>query len=420
MPMLKSCRLLLTFLILSAFYVLSQFYRVSNAVIAPNLINDLRLNAETLGVLGGAFFYSFALFQIPMGPLLDRVGPRYVICYSVMVAAAGAFLFAIAGSFTTAFVGRVLIGLGMASVLMGSMKVFILQFPLEKFATLSGILLSVGTLGNILATSPLAYLASTAGWRASFVIFGGITLVFSLLGFWILVDKKERNGTGPDRLSSEEAIGILQSMKMVLASLSFWQIGLLGFFRYGTFVGLQGLWLGPFLIHTRGYTPVQAGNVLILFAIGTIVGGPLSGRLSDHVFHSRKGVTFWGLCLYCMSLIPLTGILKIESPLWFGFLFFWIGFFGSFGLLVFSHAKDLFPVAISGTAITFVNFFTMAGGAIFMPALGRVIESFPRTGDSYPAEAYHLSFLICVLGMMVSRIFYAFSKSERLGDTEKR
>jgi hypothetical protein len=61
----------------------------------------------------------------------------------------------------------------------------------------------------------------------------------------------------------------------------------------------------------------------------------------------------------------------------------------------------------------------MAGGAIFMPLLGRVIESFPRTGDSYPAEAYHLSFLICFLGMVVSLIFYAFSKSERLDDTAK-
>jgi len=49
-----------------------------------------------------------------------------------------------------------------------------------------------------------------------------------------------------------------------------------------------------------------------------------------------------------------------------------------------------------------------------------VIESFPRTGSSYPAEAYHLSFLICFLGMTASLVFYAFSKKERREDAEKR
>ena len=57
----KPRNLLVIFTLLSASYLLSQFYRVSNAVIAPDLIKDLNLNAETLGVLGGAFFYSFAL-----------------------------------------------------------------------------------------------------------------------------------------------------------------------------------------------------------------------------------------------------------------------------------------------------------------------------------------------------------------------
>jgi hypothetical protein len=90
-----------------------------------------------------------------------------------------------------------------------------------------------------------------------------------------------------------------------------------------------------------------------------------------------------------------------------------LGFFNSFGMGIYSHIKELFPITISGTVMTWVNFFTMAGAAIFMPALGRVIESFPRIGHSYPAEAYHLSFLICFIGMAASLIFYAFSKKEK-------
>lgn len=190
-------------------------------------------------------------------------------------------------------------------------------------------------------------------------------------------------------------------------------MGTISFFRYGTFIGLQGLWLGPYLIDIKGYSPIQTGNVLTLLAIGAIIGGPIAGRLSDRVFHSRKGVALWGLSLYGLSLFPLIGILRIESPFWYGLIFFFIGFFSSFGMLVYSHAKELFPIAISGTVMAGVNFFTMAGAAVFMPALGKIIESFPRVDHAYPSEAYHVSFLICFLGMIVSLIFYAFSKGEK-------
>ncbi|MDP2969612.1 MAG: MFS transporter [Deltaproteobacteria bacterium] len=399
----------LIFFTLSGLFVLSMFYRVSSAVIAPNLIQDLGLSAETLGILGGAYFYSFAILQIPVGPMLDRIGPRIIISSFSLIGAVGAILFALGESFTAVLLGRILIGVGMSPVLMGAMKVFVLRFPAGKFATLVGLLLSVGTLGNISATSPLAFLTTTIGWRTTFILAGGVTALFSLLVFWVLGgEKKEAEPISP----SGPEIGVLQSMRMIFKSLVFWQMGTVAFFRYGTFVGLQGLWLGPYLMDIRGYTPVQTGNLLILLAIGTIVGGPIAGRLSDRFPGLRKGVALLGLGLYALSLFPLTGALNIEAYFWYGLIFLLIGFFCSFGMQIYSHAKDLYPVAISGTTMTLVNFFTMAGAAIFMPAMGKVIESFPRTNHAYPAEAYHLSFIICFLGMAASVIFYAFSKKD--------
>ncbi|MGA2465566.1 MAG: MFS transporter [Thermodesulfobacteriota bacterium] len=409
----KLTRPYLTFSILSVLFVLSMFFRVSNAVIAPNLIQDLGLNAETLGILGGAFFYSFALLQIPMGLMLDRIGPRIVMTFFPLIGALGAFLFALGESFTSVLFGRILIGVGMASVLMGTMKVFTLRFPPEKFATLVGINVSIGTLGSIFAASPLAYLASTIGWRMTFIFAGGITTILAILVFWALGGEKKKDETLIFRPSPEPAIGVIQSIRLVLGSLAFWQIGAIAFFRYGTFIGLQGLWLGLYLMEIKGYSPIQTGNVLTFLAIGAIIGGPIAGRLSDRVFHSRKGVALWGLSLYGLSLFPLIGILRIESPFWYGLIFFFIGFFSSFGMLVYPHAKELFPITISATVMAGVNFFTMAGGALFMPALGKVIESFPRVDHTYPPEAYHLSFLICFLGMLISLIFYAFSKREK-------
>lgn len=387
-----------------------MFYRVSNAVIAPSLIQELSLHPETLGILGGAYFYSFALLQIPMGPMLDRIGPRMVVTFFPLIGALGAFLFASGQSLTGALFGRILIGVGMAPILMGSLKVFTLEFPPEKFATLIGILISIGTLGSFFATSPLAYLNTTIGWRMTFVLAGVMTAVLAFFVFWVLRRKKGGDEKPRFSLSSEPKIGVFQSIQLILGSLTFWQIGTIAFFMYGTLVGLQGLWLGPYLMEIKGYSPIQAGNVLMMFAIGMVVGGPISGRLSDRTFHSRKGVVLSGLTLYSMNLFLLIGMVEIQKPIWYGSIFFSLGFFNASGMVLLSHAKELFPITISGTVTSWINFFSMAGAAIFMPAMGKVIESFHRTDHGYPAEAYHLSFLICFLGMAASVVFYAFSK----------
>jgi MFS family permease len=413
-PRSPSARLLLIFSTLSTLYILSMFYRASNAVIAPNLLVDLHLDAETLGWLGGAFFYSFALMQIPLGPMLDRIGPRLVfICFS-LAAALGALLFGLGQSFAMALSGRILIGIGMASVLMGALKVFVLHFPLEKFSTLMGILLASGALGNLLASTPMAYMNALMGWRLTYVLAAVATAVLALLTHWAIGRGGSKKNSADPFTTPASSFSIRQSIRHVLGSLSFWQIGSITFFRYGTFVSLQGLWLGPYLMDVYGYSSVRAGNLLAVMAVGAMVGGPIGGWVADRTTLSIKSAALGILGFYCLNLLLLTGVSRTVPPFLFALLFFSMGFSNSFtAVLAFAHTRLLFPVSISGTAMTLINFFTMAGGAVFMPLLGKVIESFPPSGRTYPAEAYHLSFFLCFLGMAASSVFYAFARAER-------
>jgi len=407
-------RSVLVFSTLSSVFCFSMFYRVTNAVIAPDLIRDLSLNAEKLGMLSSAFFYSFALFQIPMGVLLDKIGPRIVITFFSLIGASGAFIFGFADSFATAFAGRTLLGIGMASVLMGSLKVFVIEFPARRFAILSGTIIGIGTLGNILATSPLAYLNATIGWRQTLIYAGGINAVLSILVFWVL--KGNAGNTQQDDLPHsvpDKKTGIVESFRLVVSNLSFWQIGALAFFRYGTFVALQGLWLGPYFMDIKGLTQMKTGSVLMMLSIGMIVGSPIAGYLADRVFQSKKSVILTGLILYAFCLVPLTGIFDIDSPFIFSVLLFLIGVFSSFGMLLYAHIKGLFPLSMSATAIAGVNFFVVSGGAFFMQVMGNTIEAFAQTGHSYPAQAYHAAFSICLAGIIAGLVFYAFSKDPR-------
>ncbi|MEI6154024.1 MAG: MFS transporter [Deltaproteobacteria bacterium] len=399
----------LIFSVLSTLYCFSAFYHVSNAAIAADLVHELKLNVEDLGILGGAFFYSFALLQIPMGVLLDRIGPRLIIGIFSLVGALGAFIFALSHDFAYAIAGRVIMGIGMASVLMGSFKVFVNQFHEEKFSALSGLIVSIGVFGSLLATSPFAYLNTLLGWRNTFMCTAIITALLSLSVFWILKGTANKHVDGDFlRKNSAPHMNLTELMRFILGNLSFWQIGILGFFRYGTTVALQGLWLSPYLINVKGFDPIKTANVILMISLGMMLGYPLSGKLAKK-YKATKKVALFGLSFYTLSLLPLTGFLRMNHEIDYAILCFFLGFFTGFGMLNYTHVKELFPLNVSGTVIAGINFFLMAGGAVFMQAIGKIVE-YSQLHQLSLSQSYHLAFAFCFIGMAGSLIFYLFSK----------
>jgi MFS family permease len=344
--------------------------------------------------------------------LLDRISPRIVMGCSFLTGGFGVLLFSISRSFTSALIGRVLIGAGMACALLGALKIFTVIFPKHRFATLSGLLIAFGAVGSFLATSPFAYLSVKLGWRTALALFGLATIALSFVVFWILGNIKPEKKINESTPRYEQKLTIFQAAKIVLGSLSFWQISALTFCQYGTFISLQGLWLGLYLTEINGYSSVQTGHMLSVLAIGGVLGSPCAGWLSDKIFRSTKEVGLCGLSLYCLSMVPLLGIFAIHSVVWYVVIYFSIGFFRGFGILLYAHVRELYPVDLAATAMAWTSFFTAAGSAFFMQLMGKAIQLFPHTGQSYSQSAYHFSFLICFVSMAASLIFYAFSKKD--------
>lgn len=133
-------------------YFLSYLYRAVNAVIAPDLTHDMGLDASALGLLTAAYFLTFAAFQLPLGILLDRYGPRRVEAALLIFAAIGAALFAWAPNEGTLIFARALIGFGVSACLMAAFKAYVMWFPMERLALINGIHLTAGGLGALMAT----------------------------------------------------------------------------------------------------------------------------------------------------------------------------------------------------------------------------------------------------------------------------
>ena len=389
--------------VLIAMFFFSYFYRSSPAVIAPYLSREFSLGAERIGLLSSIFFYVFAAAQVPLGPALDSIGPRIVITALGTLAAIGSVIFATAPSFNICLLGRGLIGLGMCCMYMGTLTIVANWYAPRSFATVTGLVAALGNTGAFAATFPLALMAMSIGWRDSFLLVAAINLLLAAMIWLIVRDHPPRQIPA----SGQEKFEVRKAYRAILGNPSFWCISIVCFFASGSFLCIQGLWGGPFLMDVFGMTPAGAGSVLSLISIGYIIGSPLTGRISDRLGTSRKRLALIWLIFYLIPLILLCTFLRPGRASFLYPVYFFIGFFASGGVLYLTHLKELFPPRMVGTALTCTNFFAIGGVAVLQYTMGLIIERYPAVGRSYPLQAYRDAFLLLVAGTVLSILIYS-------------
>ena len=394
-------------------FACSQFYRVSSAVVAPQLQAELGLSAEALGGLSAAFFYAFAAAQIPLALCLDRLGARRTMTILSLVGAAGAVVFATSSGLAGVTLGRVLLGVGMAGNLMGSMNLIGQWFSAREFATLSGVLAAFGTVGNILATTPLALLVQAMGWRRAFTVVGLATAVLTAV-FWVLVRDRPDDGGAPER-GGEERLSVASMVGRLLASRDYWLISLGTFCRYGSFVAIQGLWAVPYLTEVVGLSAVESANLVLLLNVAFVAGSPLGGWLSDRVLSSRKKLALLALAGMAGTVLVLA-VTAGRAGVWtVAVVFVVLGVTSSFGQVVYAHMKELMPSRMAGMAMTGVNFFTMLGAAAFLHGMGWVLDRWSAPAGHRGPDAYRAAFMIVSLVVAVAFALYLLTRDSDLG-----
>jgi nitrate/nitrite transporter NarK len=389
----------------------SQFHRVAGAVVAQDLQRDLALSSEGLGIVGAAFFYAFAAGQLPLAVLLDRLGARRTMAALSLVGAVGALVFATASGRSGATVGRVLLGLGMAGNLMGSLKLIGHWFSPRRFATMSGVVAGFGALGNILATTPLAVLVGAIGWRRSFVAIAVVTAALAVL-FWILA--RERPGSGQE--GGEPAMPVGLMARRLFGDRDYWLISLGAFCRYGSFVAIQGLWAAPFLAEVAGLSAIASANLILLLNVAFIVGSPIGGWLSDRVLSSRKNVMLLALAGTAVAVLALA-LAGPGTRIWMlGAILVLLGGASAFGQIVYAHIRQLMPPRMEGMAMTGVNVFTMLGGAVFLHGMGWAIDRQSAVLGQRGPEAYRTTFIACSAVVAAALGLYLFTRDRPRGD----
>jgi predicted MFS family arabinose efflux permease len=385
-------------------YFLSYFFRSVNAVVGPRLVADLGLTATELGLLTSAYLFAFALFQLPLGVLLDRFGPRRVQAALFACAATGSLLFSIGQDIAMLTIARALIGLGFAGGLMSGFKAVVLWVPEPRRALANACIMSFGALGVLVATVPTELAVQAVGWRAVFVALAAITFAVAAL-IWIAVP--EQGGAAP---GAGLGGGQVASVIHIYRDRVFWKLAPLLATTAGAHIAIQTLWAGPWLRDVAGLDRIGVANYLMAMAVAFLVGILLSGAVAD--WFVRRGVDLLTVMLgflalfFCAQLAIVLEWTSLNLPMWVVF-----GMTGQVAVLAYPWLSSYFGVALSGRANTAVNLllFLTAFGAQY--AIGAIIDLFPPTeSGGYEPRGYQVGFGVFFIAQLLALLWYVLNR----------
>lgn len=380
-------------------YFLSYLYRVVNAVLAPDLASELGIGPSELGLLTAAYFITFAAFQLPLGVLLDRFGPRKIESFLLIFAAAGAFVFSRAESVSGLVIGRALIGFGVSACLMAAFKAFVLWFRRERLPLINGIQMAAGGFGALTATAPVEAALGVTDWRGIFFMLSIITLAVAAAVFFVVPEKKiEQNGDS----IKEQIQGIIQ----VFSSLTFWRIAPLTVMSQAAFLAIQGLWSGPWLRDVAGFEREMIARVLLMIAAAMVTGFILMGAAAERL--SRLGIKPIVIAVAGMTAFMITqGLLTLEVTSWSRTLWVLFGIFGTTGIIPYAVLSQSFPLHLSGRVNTGVNLLVFIAAFSAQWGIGAIINLWPGTAaGGYAPAGYQAGFAMMLCLQVIALLWF--------------
>jgi len=397
---MKSRRVLI-FLTAASMYFFSYFHRVSPAILVYDLIELFSFKATLIGFISSAYFYSYAIAQIPVGILADSIGPRKTLEIFSLIMATGTLIFAFGTSEAVLIIGRALIGFGAGGIFIPALRLFSYWFRPREYATATGMLMFVGNLGALFATAPLARALEALGWIKTIGLTAIILLLAALLCHLLVADSPV------SRERRREQIPFIQIVKSVIRIKNFVLLYCIAFLVYGSLMIFQGLWGGAFLSDIYGFTRDESSLILLLIALGVMVASPLGGFISDRVIGRRKPILVVSCIFMVISWVPLAFFTGELSKTIIFITAILMGVSTGLRVIDMTLGKESLPDEILGRALGLLNISYFVGAALFQPLIGFVMDlTLSKTGSLL--TAYQLSFTLCFASVLVALLLSLF------------
>ncbi|MFD2190389.1 MFS transporter [Pistricoccus aurantiacus] len=392
-------------LILCFAYAISLFFRGMISVIAPEISTDLAMSEGGLGLLSSTFFISFAVAQIPCGLALDRLGARLSIGLFMWLAVLGTALFSMAESPLLAFAGQVLIGVGCAPIFTGTMLFIGRHYSPERFAYFTALVIAIGSIGDLLGTTPLAMATEWLGWRSALLL---VMVLSALSASCCLL------GLKPDRPegASYSLPVMLRGMARITTVRGIWPIIPMFLASYAVLMAIRGLWSGPYLAEVFQLDTSERGHIILAMSIALGVGTFMLGALDRWLQSTKRLVVVTSL----LTLIPLLLLMiyPTRGPYFAMWAFVAVGLFGFNYPLLMAHSRSFLAPAYHGRGMAFLTALSFIGVALIQSVSGWMME-LTYAMHMPPGEQYRLLFILLGGALALATLAYCFSDRQGQG-----
>jgi MFS family permease len=379
-------------------------HRVAPGVIVKEVMQAFNASGEIIGLLSAMYFYAYAGFMIPAGLLIDSFGVRSVVAGGSAIMGLGSLAMGLAPSEGLLMAGRFLVGTGATVTFIGSLKVAANWFPPSHFGTLAAVTATVGVVGALGGTAPLAGLVVLAGWRGAFATIAALTLVGAVA--CALVVREHPPGAAAAVTTAPDFTVVLRGLGRVLRNRHTWPPFLTFFFAYAALGNLL-LWIIPYLRDIYGLSTTTAATYASAISFALLFSAPLTGYLSDQILRRRKlPYTVLSACLFALW---VTFALSAGAlPLWgVAALLFGMGAVGGAFVLTWPLGREVNPPHLAGTAVAVANMGGFLGAALTQKYVGRVLDagwagSLAEGARVYPVAAYTEAFKVCAAFALVA------------------
>jgi MFS family permease len=396
-------------------YMAAVLQRTTLGVAGVSAADRFDTTAALLSSLAVLQLVVYAALQIPIGLLIDRVGPKLLICTGSAVMVAGQLVLAFAPTITIAIVGRILVGAGDAAVFISLIRLINSWFQGRTVPLLSQWTGNVGAIGQILSALPFAWILHLDGWTVAFSSAASVSLVAFVLAVILLADRPADVAEPPRAASITDALrGLGQTIKRPGTQLGFWS-------HYttqssGTVFAL--FWGFPFMVAALGLDEGFASFLLVLIVLSGLVAGPILGLLTARFPLRRSNLV--------LGITALLGLVWAVLLLWPGVPPTWLvvvlvvamGVGGPGSLIGFDFARSFNPIRSLGSANGIVNVGGFTASFITMFLIGVLLDAQLDAGLSsslYDLDAFRRAFAVqyVVIGFGVVMLVRARRRTRR-------
>jgi predicted MFS family arabinose efflux permease len=372
----KTRALVLALLALACGHMLSTLLRTIPAISLDVMAADFATTPQTLAGLTSIYHFSFAASQIPVGAAMDRFGVRPVSLSLLVGTVVGAMASGLATGPESFLFGQFLLGVATSGMLMCPMTLAAKQLSPARFGLWSGAILSIGNIGMLLSSSPLAFVVDHYGWRSGFWISAGFGVAVAFAVFALVPRQPATHADESSPLSQMAdviRIGLSRPLRGLIA---------LSLVSLAASLVLRGFWAGPWLMEVKGLSRIEAGNELGLFTLALIVG-PLCIGIVDRKFGRRRAIVAAAHLMSALLLVlmaagaphfPVSNLfgVTVMSSRYDLVLLVLIGFAVSAQPLLFGMTRQLVDAQNTGKALSAINLAFFLGAALMQSATGVV------------------------------------------------